>query len=76
MRRVNGDNGWLTYFTAVVLILTGFFVEPLAAVLGILIVVASLVSKLVESRAHRKLNKKAEEETMKVQKQAKQEKMV
>ncbi len=67
MKKNNGDNGWLCYFVAVILILAGIFVEPLAAVLGILIVVASLVSKLVESNAHKKLMKKAEEELAKAE---------
>ena len=62
MKKNNGDNGWLCYFIAVILILAGVFVEPLAAVLGILIVVVSLVTKLVENSAHKKLVKKAEEE--------------
>lgn len=72
MRKNSGDSGWLCYFIAVILILAGVFVEPLAAVLGILVVVASLISKLVESNAHRKLVKKAEEEIAKAEQAAKQ----
>ena len=76
MKKTNGDSGWLYYFIAVILILAGVFVEPLAAVLGILIVAASLVSRLVESNAHRKLAKKAEEEVAKAQQQNQQGKAV
>ena len=72
----NGDSGWLCYFIAVILILAGIFVEPLAAVLGILVVVASLISKLAEASSHKKLVKKAEEEAAKMQSQSKQEKTV
>ena len=70
MRKTNGDNGWLCYFIAIVLILAGVFVEPLAAVLGILIVVASLISKLIENNAHKKLVEKAEEEAAKAKQSA------
>ncbi|MBQ8822030.1 MAG: hypothetical protein IJZ82_05265 [Lachnospiraceae bacterium] len=76
MKKNNSDNSWLIYFIAVILILAGVFVEPLAAVLGILIVVASLISKLVEGNAHHKLVKKAEEEALKAQQQVSQEKTV
>ncbi len=76
MRKANGDSGWLYYFVAVVLILAGVFVEPLAAVLGILIVVASLISKLVESNVHHKLAKKTEEEATKTQPVNEQSKIV
>ena len=75
MKKTNGDKVWLSYFVAVILILTGLFVEPLAAVLGILIVVASLVSKLIENNAHKKLMEKAEEEAAKA-KQPAQEKTI
>ena len=67
MKKNSGDYGWLCYFIAVILILAGVFVEPLAAVLGILIVVASLISRLVEGNAHKKLVEKAEEEAAKAQ---------
>lgn len=76
MKKNTGDSGWLYYFIAVILILAGVFVEPLAAVLGILIVVASLITKLAESNAHQKLAKKAEEEVAKAQRQNQQEKAV
>lgn len=76
VKKTNGDNSWLIYFVAIILILAGVFVEPLAAVLGILIVIASLISKLMESSARHKLVKKAEEEAQKAQQQVTQEKTV
>ena len=74
MRKTNGENGWLCYFIAVSLILAGVFVEPLAAVLGILIVVASLISKLLENSAHKKMMDEAEVQR-KIPEQAAEEKV-
>lgn len=67
MKRTNGDKAWLIYFIAVILIIAGIFVEPLAAVLGILIVIASLFAELVENHAHHKLVKKLDEEAAKAE---------
>ena len=57
MRKNNGDSSWLIYFISVILILAGVYVEPLAAVLGVLIVVVSLIVRIIESGARRRLEK-------------------
>lgn len=69
LRKNNGDGSWLIYFISIILILAGIFVEPLAAVLGVLIVLASLLARISETRAHKKLTRQAEKELKKLQPQ-------
>lgn len=69
MRKNNGDSSWLIYFISIILILAGIFVEPLAAVLGILIILASLLARISETRARKKLTRQAEKDLKKLQPQ-------
>lgn len=48
MKKEKHEISWFNFVSGVVLICAGIFLEPLAAVLGILIVAVSMASEIIE----------------------------